>query len=316
MDAELLDAVAIVDIDPGQAEEWFDLVAGAYSASDENWDAFSEQLSAAAGNVFGVAAEVFLEYAADHGKTELIGRLVAELPELPSVYASSKVLAEQSAAQQDGASWDAIVAQFGSGWAGWDGSEAGWMQFRDWTYTAADALSPDLYVLAYDKLNPLDELPVAERIAILAELGFTINAESAQLAQPSASPWETVVEEFGSGWTGWDGSEAGWAQFRDWTYAAANAQSPELYAAAYEKLNPLNGLAPAELIAELTELGLAISVSAESDEEDDPAELDAMIDEALAEALKEVPGAESLTAEELEEIRAEIAQELMSEDAD
>jgi hypothetical protein len=40
MDAEVLDAVAVVDIAPSQATEWFDLVNGAYSASSNDWDAF------------------------------------------------------------------------------------------------------------------------------------------------------------------------------------------------------------------------------------------------------------------------------------
>jgi hypothetical protein len=43
-----------------------------------------------------------------------------------------------------------------------------------------------------------------------------------------------------------------------------------------------------------------------------PAEV---IDEALAEALKEVPGSEALTAEDLAEIRAAIAEEIAYEAA-
>jgi hypothetical protein len=217
MEARLPNAVAIVDIDPGQAEEWFELVNGAYWASNDDWDKFSERLSATAGSAFGTAVEEFLRYAADHGKTELIGSLVADARE------------HSSAATGDGVLWDAVVRQFGAEWAGWDGSEAGWAQFRDWTYTAA------------------------------------------------------------------------------------NTQSPEMYAAAYEKLNPLNGLAPAERIAKLAELGLAVDVSGPSAAAADSAELDEVIDEALAEALKEVPGSEALTAEEVAEIRAAIAEEIAHE---
>ena len=88
-----------------------------------------------------------------------------------------------------------------------------------------------------------------------------------------------------------------------------------MYAAAYEKLNPLNGLAPAERIAKLAELGLAVDVPGPSATAADSPELDEVIDEALAEALKEVPGSEALTAEEVAEIRAAIAEEIAYEAA-
>ena len=310
MDAEILDAVASVDIDPSQATAWFDLVNGAYSAANDNWDTFSERLSSTAGGTFGVAATQFLQYAGDHGKTELVGKLVADLTDLPSAYASRRTAAAQPVTQPAAASWETVVQQFGPGWAGWDGSEAGWTQFRDWTYTSANTQHPDLYALAYDKLNPLNERPLAERITALAGFGFTITAKQA----PSGSLWDTVAAQFGSGWANWDGSEARWIQFRDWTYTSANTLSPDMYAAAYEKLNPLNDVALAERIGKLTELGLA--VHAPPDEpaaEIDAAELGKIVDEALAEALKQIPGAEELTSEEVAEIRAEIAAELASE---
>ena len=219
MEARLLNTVVIVKIHPSQAEEWFELVKGAYGASNDNWDAFSERLRATAGNAFGTAAEEFLRYAADNGKIELISGLVADVREL------------SSAATEDGVLWEAVVQQFGKEWAGWDGSETGWAEFRDWTYTAA------------------------------------------------------------------------------------NTQSPEMYAAAYEKLNPLNGLAPAERIAKLAELGLAVDVPVPADPAAESAALAEVIEEAMAEALKEVPGSEVLTAEEVAEIRAAIAEEIAYEAA-
>ena len=42
--------------------------------------------------------------------------------------------------------------------------------------------------------------------------------------------------------------------------------------------------------------------------------MDGLIDESIAEALREVPGSESLTPEELTRMRAEIAEELASEE--
>ena len=303
MEARLLNTVAIVDIDPSQAEEWFELVNGAYGASNDDWDAFSERLRATAGSAFGTAAEELLRYAADHGKIELISSLVADVREL------------SSAATGDGVLWDAVVQQFGKEWAGWDGSEAGWAEFRDWTYTAANAQDPEMYAAAYDALHPLDERPLAERISTLAGLGFTINVKPTVPARPSGSQWDAVAQQFGKEWAGWDGSETGWAEFRDWTYTAANTQSPEMYAAAYEKLNPLNGLAPAERIAKLAELGLAVDVPVPADPAAESAALAEVIEEAMAEALKEVPGSEVLTAEEVAEIRAAIAEEIAYEAA-
>jgi hypothetical protein len=298
MEARLLNTVAIVNIDPGQAEEWFELVKSAYGASNDDWDAFSERLRATAGSAFGTTAEEFLRYAADHGKIELISSLVADAREL------------SPAATEDGVWWDAVVQQLGKEWAGWDGSEAGWAEYRDWTYTAANAQDPEMYAVAYDALHPLGERPLAERIVVLADLGFTITAKPTAPAQPSGLPWDAVVQQFGADWAGWDGSDTGWAEYRDWTYTAANTRGPEMYAAAYEKLNPLNALAPAERIAKVAQLGLGVDMSEPADPAAESAALAEGIERAIDEALKEIPGSEALTAEELAEIRAALAEEI------
>ncbi|GAB1516032.1 hypothetical protein [Actinophytocola sp. KF-1] len=317
MDPETLEAVAVVDIDPGQAGEWFDVVEAAHSTSNGDWDTFSEQLRSTAGGGFDTAVKTFLWYAADHGKMELIDKLVADPGALPSAYANSR---EQAAEPQPG-SWDTVVELFGSGWAGWDGSEEGWAQFRDWTYTSANAQDPALYAVAYEGLAPLDDLPLAERIARMTGLGFEINAQPPD--EQAGDPWSDVVRDFGPGWANWDGSDEGWAQFRDWTYTSANAQDPALYAAAYEKLAPLDELPAAARIARLTEFGFAVQASpqpdggsAESAAVPGEPSADPIIEEALAEALAEVPGAENLTAEELTRMRAEIAEELAKEAAE
>ncbi|HEX5407941.1 MAG TPA: hypothetical protein VFX16_37225 [Pseudonocardiaceae bacterium] len=329
MDADVLDAVAVVDITPSQATEWFDLVNGAYTASNNDWDTFSRQLNSTAVSTFGTAATTFLEYAGNHGKTELIRKLVAELRDLPSAYASSRERLAKAQPPSSGSSWDQVVRQLGSGWANWDGSEAGWAQFRDWTYTSANTQNADLYAAAYAKLSPLDSLPLADRIATLTRLGFTISAQptrpDAQPGQPADSLWETVLRDFGPGWANWDGSEAGWAQFRDWTYTSANTQNADLYAAAYAKLSPLDGLPLADRIARVTEFGFTVRApvaqpagpaaasTPPAGEVSSPA-MDSIIESAVAEALSEVPGAEILTPEDLEQMRAEIAAELASEE--
>jgi hypothetical protein len=235
MDAEVLDAVAVVDIAPNQATEWFDLVNGAYSASSNDWDAFSRQLSSTAGSTFGTAAVTFLGYAADHGRTELIGKLVADLRELPSAYASSRSQAvAQVPPQSGGSSWDDVVRQLGSGWAGWDGSEATWPQFRDWTYTSANEQHPDMYAAAYEKLNPLNGLPLTERAAKLTELGFTVQTPA---AQPPAEP----VAEAGS---------AGVDQIIEESLAEALQEVPGSEALTPEELARMRAEIAAELASE------------------------------------------------------------------
>jgi hypothetical protein len=200
MDSETLEAVAVVDIDPGQATEWFDMVEAAHAASNGDWDSFSDHLRSTAGGSFATAVETFLWYADDHGRIELIDKLVADPAVLPSAYASSR---EQAAEQPADGRWDTVVREFGPGWAGWDGSEEGWAQFRDWTYSSANAQDPELYATAYEKLAPLDELPAADRIARLTELGFTVQAQAVQPdetpAEPAAAPGEPsadpIIEE-------------------------------------------------------------------------------------------------------------------------
>jgi hypothetical protein len=80
----------------------------------------------------------------------------------------------------------------------------------------------------------------------------------ATLSRPP-SRWDVVVQRFGPGWAGWDGSAEAWPRFRDWTYAAANAEDPRLYAAAYERLDELDSASPAERVARLREFGFTIT---------------------------------------------------------
>jgi hypothetical protein len=100
------------------------------------------------------------------------------------------------------------------------------------------------------------------------------------------SRWDTVVEQFGPGWAGWDGSEQGWQQFRDWTYSVTNTEDPQLYAAAYERLDPLNALGPAERIVRLTELGFTVAATAQEQPVDTATQ--AVVDEVVEPAMDEL----------------------------
>jgi hypothetical protein len=126
------------------------------------------------------------------------------------------------------------------------------------SYAAAYAAGSE----AYQRIEPLNTLPLADRIARLHEFGFTVTAVAQPEPVAAADPWELAVAEHGGGWAGWDGSEAGWTQFRDWFYTATNASDPAAYAAAYERLDPLNTADAAERIARLSELGLTVNAVA------------------------------------------------------
>ncbi|MCX2954537.1 hypothetical protein [Lentzea sp. NEAU-D7] len=133
-----------------------------------------------------------------------------------------------------------------------------------------------------------------------------------------------VVQQFGREWVNWDGSEEGWGEFRDWTYAAANSQSTELYAAAYGLLNGLDARPVDERRSALIGLGFTIHESAkerhslsdiqaflvQSMGSSEKAEL---ISSALVESLGEVDGADELSLEDLVEICKEVEEEMVSE---
>lgn len=182
MDTEVLAAVTIVDLSHDQAEEWFRIIRDTYSDTTD-WDMFQEKLTASTGG-FGAAAETFLRHVAEHGRIELIGRLVADFDALSTSYAGAKAGPETP---MDGGLWEAAVEQFGSGWAGWDGSADGWVEFRDWFYAAASSYGPEMYAVVFERLDPLNDVPLAERVARLTEFGFTISV--------SASPLDQMLDE-------------------------------------------------------------------------------------------------------------------------
>jgi hypothetical protein len=51
----------------------------------------------------------------------------------------------------------------------------------------AESRNREMYALAYERLNPLNERPLAERIIKLADLGFTINAQPTETPPLSGS---------------------------------------------------------------------------------------------------------------------------------
>ena len=76
-----------------------------------------------------------------------------------------------------------------------------------------------------------------------------------------ARAWTRVVELFGEDWAGWNGTGPHWREYRDWLYSAADARDSALYAAAYERLEPLNDMAFEQRAGRLREFGFAIEAS-------------------------------------------------------
>ncbi len=73
--------------------------------------------------------------------------------------------------------------------------------------------------------------------------------------------WNAVLAE-GGDWSDWDGSDEGYAQWRDWLYDVAAGQSETADAMAREQLGALDDLGVSERIAGLEGLGFTISDTA------------------------------------------------------
>lgn len=113
----------------------------------------------------------------------------------------------------------------------------------------------------------------AELVAKLAALGTggllaaydEIYAEAPAAAMSAEDYWSTSVTEYGGAWADFTGTEESWATHRDQFYSYTNAYDPAAYAAAYEKLNPLNGMQMPDRVAALQNLGFPVSVAPKAD---------------------------------------------------
>lgn len=84
-------------------------------------------------------------------------------------------------------------------------------------------------------------------------------SEEAAGSSGEAELWQQAVEQFGPQWVNWDGTEETWGQYRDWFYQVTNAVNPDLYAVAYQNLDPLNADDPATRVAKLKDFGFDVS---------------------------------------------------------
>ena len=84
---------------------------------------------------------------------------------------------------------------FGADWSGWDGTENAWREYRDWLYSAADSQDTAMYHAAYERLEPLNDMPFEERASALKEFGFTIEANEGKIRELADQLYLQVIEE-------------------------------------------------------------------------------------------------------------------------
>ncbi|TDP95145.1 hypothetical protein [Labedaea rhizosphaerae] len=346
------------DVLGSDVEAWFQFVAenvADESGSSRTWDDFAEALknSPEAGS-FSQAVDVFTEEMAQYSSEwpGIADQLAQEsTAELAAAYAEA--LAEPAAAEQQspGELWAQLVAD-GGDWSAWDGSEAGWAQWRDWFYNvAATRAGAEGEALARQQIGPMDAFPLPQRIAGLEQQGFTVGpaaraAAQAPVKRDPGEVWAELVAE-GGDWSAWDGSEAGWAQWRDWFYnVAATRAGADGEALARQQIGGLEGSPLAERVIGLQQQGFTVTGAAaalEATQQQALATVDGLvtedidgiidgalaavnIDSALAEGIKplvrerlEATAAAQpelfagLGAEELDNLRNQLQQELVDE---
>ncbi|WP_143261953.1 hypothetical protein, partial [Allokutzneria sp. NRRL B-24872] len=170
MDAEVVAALAAANLEVHQVLPWFEVLAEAYEQSPGDWHEFLARLLAGTDGELAAPTAAFTAHADANGQLDLVRRMVetdpAELQEIVTAETGLRL-------------WHMVVAQFGPGWAGWDGSEEGWGQFRDWVYIGANEQDPRMYAETYQRLEPRGASPLTERIEALRALGFTVTGVQA-----------------------------------------------------------------------------------------------------------------------------------------
>lgn len=175
MDDSVAGAITAVRLRSGTAQQWFELIDTVHSeqvdsGSGDDWDHFQQRFTAAAGGESFDSDDVreFLWYLESNGRMDTVARLCEIRPDLPVRYEQLIARQDDVGPEDDGpdetaygttrprepSSWDMVVERFGPGWASWDGSDEGWIRFRDWTYASANAEDPRLYAAAYTRLDP------------------------------------------------------------------------------------------------------------------------------------------------------------------
>lgn len=271
MDAELRGALLSVDVDPGSAEAWFGLIADAYREANGDWDAFTHLLYSAASSDFASAAESFLRYTESNGGLDLVDRMVADLQSLPAEYQDAMAASGgPTPATPSAQDWHDCVVQFADTFKTWNGKDDHWDLLRDWLYQTAESQNRRWYAAAYEHFEPLNGQSREKRLKTLQDFGFEINrallpkVERRPVAPPSPEragddkSWQTVVSQFGAGWSAWNGTEQHWVALRDWMYTTTRSQNESWYAATYQHLDPLNNVGEEERYDKLRSFGFEV----------------------------------------------------------
>lgn len=192
MDAEVADALGAVELDFAAAARWLDAVIAAHGESGGDWDRFRQHLDSY-GDVSADQVERFTNYVDQYGRMELIDKMVAlGGNELLSAYEAQRTTAAPAAGVTEDP-WSTLVAAHGGDWAGFTGTEQSWAEHRDSFYINANAMDPQLYALAYQQLNPLEDLPMEQRLSALQSYGFTVTAQPAAVQDGTGMAVEDVA---------------------------------------------------------------------------------------------------------------------------
>ena len=276
--------------------EFFRAVCGDVEEhKDSGFDTFR---SAFASRGFGTPGEELIRYLDDNGRLDLAVKLAEHRPEeLAAAYQEQEQAGDGAASDEDDpatmAAWQALLTEY-SGY--WDGDEENWPAFEQYVL---------YYATEQGVTGPArrfsERAATEDKQALFAEYGVEAQfGSTGEDTGPDAenAVWQAAVEQFGAAWAAWDGTESGWAEYRDWFYDATNSQDPGMYALAYERLEPLNEADPQERVTQLRDLGFDVSGAAAGETPaDQPGDRRASLMEAAAD-----PALEGVGREEIDEL--------------
>jgi hypothetical protein len=305
MDPVVSGAITAIGLeDPAQRVRWFELLRNTYhsqaAAGAPDWTIFSPKLeeSATSEGFPDSAVGIFIEYLNSYAHSPIaviaeLDQLGDELPNLYNQLAAEPAAGDGTESGYDEVAWNAFLAENGSHW---NGEESAWKPFCEWFRYAAAQLglaAPADQFLAYvggqaDKVAVFGQYGIAVDGSSSAkaddEFGWVSQPHRAELAQRWGAGWETALRSqldgrWGDGWQ----------------------SNP-----AEHKVAWLDGLLP-ELLG-----GAESGTGQPETPERSP---DKVARQALDEAIGEIPGAESLPPETIQQILADIAAELGAQPA-
>jgi hypothetical protein len=311
MDPVVSGAITAIGLaEPAQRERWFEVLHTTYrdqsAAGQPDWTAFYPILeeSATSEGIPRSAVGIFVEYLNSYASSPIA--VIAELDrlgdELPGLYAqlAAKSAVDSTESGYDEAAWNSFLAENGPSW---NGEESAWDPFCEWfRYQAAKQglAGPADQFLAY--VGGQDD-----KVAVFGRYGITIggspSTESAQAEDGFGWVSEPIraelIQQWGADWETMLGSQL------DNRWGDGWRSNP-----AEHKATWLDGLLPVLLGGAESAAG-----SATGQPETPEVSADEVARQALEEAIAEIPGADSLPQETVQQILADIAAELGTQPA-